>query len=176
MSGVEEITNLCATPYGTRKTIYSWNMDARQEPSGKWSYMTRTGSQPNGTFAFQMGYNTKTVGDVLVCVFSCDRPDLMIVPRGTSQPRISGTETTEGAAVSERMGWVAGRLAATSGAHELWVPQEAGWLTLEGCAVFSVDDWPQVRKLLDAGDLPMAWFAPPRDAASGETRPPVLVP
>lgn len=177
MSGVEEIRNLCATPYGTVATSYRWNTIATKLESGKYSYAVQNlQTNVQGTFAFKMGSPELDVGDVLVCVFSCTRPELLIVPRSESRPRIAGTNTTEGAVITDTMGWVAGRLAVTDGKHELWIHNDCGPVTMEGAAAFRASDWPGVRELLDSGDLTMPWFAPPLDAATGEMRSPVLVP
>ena len=176
MSGVGKITNLCATPYGTVQASYRWNTVPRKLDSGKYSYViANPDANHQGTFSFLMGVNDLEVGDMLVCVFSCQSPNELIVPHGRN-PRISGTNTTEGAVLTDTMGWVAGRIAQLQGNHELWMTTSVSPVTLEGCAAFRASDWPSVRKLLDSGDLPMAWFAPPCDATSGETRPPVLVP
>ncbi|RSX44712.1 hypothetical protein D2E22_1998 [Bifidobacterium castoris] len=169
-----EITNLCATPYGSRQTTYTWNVEKRQDArTGKWAYRCTPDSNFDGTFQFDMGYAPCKVGDVLVCIYSCDVPDRLCLPRNPTTQRIVNTDTTEGAALTERMGWVAGRISAASGAHELWILHECGWVTLEGCAVFSQEDWTVIRQLLADGVLTMPWFAPPKDAVSG---PPVLIP
>lgn len=158
MSDYVEMLNLCATPNGTRRSSYVWNADSRQEESGKWSYMARENNNGQGTFAFKMGVTKLNVGDVLVCIYSCDNPALLTVPRNSTDQRISGTDTTEGAVISQRMGWVAGRVATTSGVNEIWITRECGWVTLEGCAVFAAEDWEHVRSLYDHGRLSYPWF------------------
>ena len=160
MSDSIEIVNLCVTPNGTQPTLYSWNAEMRQEESGKWSYMVSSGDR--ATFTFRMGY-APVAGDVLVCVYSCDNPALLTAPRGPSLPRIKGTDTTEGAVISDRMGWVAGRIS-DLGNNELWIENECGWVTLEGCAAYSPEDWEHVRALCDKGKLTYPWF-------SGDTYP-----
>lgn len=175
MSG--EITNKCMTPYGSKASTYVWNVTRTALENGKYSYVVPdSASNYQGTFAFKMGVDALAVGDMLICVFSCEKPELLTVPRGPSNPRISCTDTTEGAVVSDTMGWVAGHVTATTGSHELWIVRECGPVTLEGCAAFSPDDWPRVRELLDDQKLRMAWFAPPTTAATGERTPPVLIP
>lgn len=169
-----EIRNLCATPYGEKLATYTWNVEKTQDTDmGKWSYRTPPGGHFEGTFKFDMGYSPSKVGDVLVCVYSCDAPDKLCLPRNATTQRISSTDTTEGAALADRMGWVAGRISVAAGAHELWIFRECGWVTLEGCAVFGEQDWATVKQLLENGVLTMPWFAPPKDAQSG---PPVLIP
>lgn len=156
MSDSIEIMNLCVTPNGTQPTSYSWYAERRQEESGKWSYRPKGDDFDRATFAFRMGY-TPVVGDVLVCVYSCDNPELLTVPRSPSLPRIAGTDTTEGAVISQRMGWVAGRIS-TPGNNELWIVTDCGWVTLEGCAAYSPEDWEHVRILCDKGELRYPWF------------------
>lgn len=171
---MSEITNLCTTPYGSQKTTYTWNVEQRQDAgTGKWAYRCPLDGHFEGTFRFDMGYATCKVGDVLVCIYSCDAPDRLCLPRKSTTGRISSTDTTEGAALTERMGWVAGRISSAAGAHELWIFRECGWVTLEGCAVFGEQDWATVKQLLADGVLTMPWFAPPKDAQSG---PSVLIP
>ena len=171
---MSEIRNLCTTPYGSKRTIYSWNVDQSQDAeTGKWAYMARESNGARGTFAFRMGATSVAPGVMLVCVYSCDNPALLTVPRNSTDQRISGTDTTEGAVISQRMGWVAGRVVSTSGNNEIWITHECGWTTLEGCAVFAAEDWEHVKQLYADGLLRMPWFAPPKDAQSGA---PVLIP
>ncbi|ATU21050.1 hypothetical protein BcFMB_09100 [Bifidobacterium choerinum] len=132
-----------------------------------------TGRPLRGNVQVRHGLFAKQGGDVLVCVYSCDAPDKLCLPRNATTQRISSTDTTEGAALTDRIGWVAGRISVAAGAHELWIFRECGWVTLEGCAVFGEQDWATVKQLLENGVLTMPWFAPPKDAQSG---PPVLIP
>lgn len=170
---MSEIRNLCTTPYGSQQTNYTWNVDRSQDAeTGKWAYMARGSNNARGTFAFRMGANV-VPGVMLVCVYSCDNPSLLTVPRNSTDQRISGTDTTEGAVISQRMGWVAGRVVSTDGVNEIWITHECGWVTLEGCAVFAAEDWEHVKQLYEDGLLRMPWFAPPKDAQSGD---PVLIP
>ena len=157
MSDYVEMLNLCATPNGTQRSSYGWNVDSRQEESGKWSYMARENNNGKGTFTFKMGVTKLNVGDVLVCIYSCDNPALLTAPRGPSLPRIKDTDTTEGAVISQRMGWVAGRISAP-GNNELWIERDCGWVTLEGVAAFSPEDWEHVYDLYQRGELTRPWF------------------
>ena len=170
------IRNLCTTPYGSQKSTYAWNVErAQNAETGKWSYRCQPEGPSEATVQFDMGYAPSKVGDVLVCIYSCDVPDRLCLPRNATTQRISGTDTTEGAAVTPRMGWVAGRISEAVGAHELWIFRECGWVTLEGCAVFSQEDWPLVLDMVSAGVLEIPWFATP-PALNGTAPQPALMP
>lgn len=170
------IRNLCATPYGSQESTYSWNVERSQDvETGKWSYQCKPDGHFEATVKFDMGYAPSKVGDVLVCIYSCDVPDRLCLPRNATAQRISGTDTTEGAAITPRMGWVAGRISEAEGNHELWIFRECGWVTLEGCAVFSQEDLPLVQDIVSAGVLEIPWFATP-PSVSGTAPQPALLP
>ena len=158
MSDYIEMLNLCATPNGTQVSSYSWNVDTRQEESGKWSYMARENNNGQGTFTFKMGVTKLNVGDVLVCIYSCDNPALLTVPISASRPRIAATNHLGGAVITDRIGWVAGSVTAITGGNELWIERDCGWGTLEGAAAFSPEGWEHVRSLYDHGKLSYPWF------------------
>lgn len=170
------ITNLCKTPNGTVVSSYQYATERRQETSGKWSYRVKDTSGDAGTFTFKMGASSLMAGGWLVCVYSCADPLALTSIFDSRYGRIGGTviETTIGGVISDTMGWVAAKIDKVS-ANEIWISKTDGWVTLEGCAAFTEEDWPLVQDMVSAGVLAIPWFATP-PALNGTAPQPALLP
>ncbi|ATU20807.1 hypothetical protein [Bifidobacterium choerinum] len=152
------ITNLCKTPNGTVASSYQYKTERRQEASGKWSYRVNNTSGAAGTFAFKMGTSRLMVGGWLVCVYSCADPLALTSIFDSRYGRIGGTviETTIGGVISDTMGWVAAQVAELS-ENEIWIEKTDGWVTLEGCAAFTEEDWRHMLEYYRNGILTFPW-------------------
>lgn len=172
---ITETRNMCTQPYPVSKRDL-WNVASEQLDDGLWRYRVN-GSYERGTVRAAWKATAVAVGDVLVLVYECDSPNLLVGLNTGSSYCMRGCDWLRGGTVSDRIGWNACRIVDTSLAnHEFSIHRDAGWVTIRGCANYTAEDWPLIEAQLDKGALPTAWFAPPRDAESGKTYPPVLVP
>ena len=172
---MSEIRNMCTQPYPVSPRNL-WNVACEQLDDGLWRYSVN-GSYERGTVRTASNSNATDVGDVLVLVYECDQPSLLIGVGSGSTYCMRGCDWLRGGTVSDRIGWNACRIVDTSLAnHEFSIHRDAGWVTIRGCANYTAADWPAIETLLDTGSLPTAWVAPPRDGTSGQIYPPTLIP
>ena len=175
MIAMSEIRNMCTQPYPVSKRDL-WNVACEQLDDGLWRYSVN-GSYVRGTVLAARNSNATDVGDVLVLVYECDSPNLLVGLNSGSSYCMRGCDWLRGGTVSDRIGWNACRIVDTTQSnHEFSIHRDAGWVTIRGCADYTAADWPTIEALLDTGSLPTAWFAPPRDGVSGQIYPPVLMP
>lgn len=167
--------NMCTQPYPVSKHNV-WNVVSEQLDDGLWRYRV-DGSYERGTVRAAIKSTAVAVGDVLVLVYECDAPTLLVGLNSGSAYCMRGCDWLRGGTVSDRIGWNACRIVDTTlSNHEFAVSRDAGWVTIRGCANYTAADWPTIEALLDTGSLPTAWFAPPRDGISDQIYPPVLIP
>ena len=172
---MSEIRNMCTQPYPVSQRGL-WNVVSEQLDDGLWRYSVGD-SYERGTVRAVSNSTATDVGDVLVLVYECDNPTLLVGLNTGSSYCMRGCDWLRGGTVSDRIGWNACRIVDTSQAnHEFPLHRDAGWVTIRGCANYTADDWPTIETLLDTGSLPTAWFAPPRDGFSGQIYPPTLIP
>lgn len=172
---IAESRNMCTRPYSTSKHNV-WNVESEQLDDGLWRYMVN-GSYERGTVRAAINSTAVTVGDVLVLVYECDQPNLLIGLNAGSTYCMRGCDWLRGGTVSDRIGWNACKIVDTTlSNHEFVIHRDAGWTTIRGCANYTAADWPTIEALLATGSLPTAWFAPPRDGISGQIYPPTLIP
>lgn len=172
---MSEIRNMCTQPYPVSK-LSLWNVVSEQLDDGLWRYSI-DGNYERGTVRAAWKATTVAVGDVLVLVYECDSPNLLVGLNTGSSYCMRGCDWLRGGTVSDRIGWNACRIVDTTQSnHEFSIHRDAGWVTIRGCANYTAADWPAIEALLDTGSLPTAWFAPPRDGISGQIYPPTLIP
>ncbi|WP_405735072.1 hypothetical protein [Bifidobacterium sp.] len=71
-----------------------------------------------------------------------------------------GCEYLAGAALTETMGWVAGRITDIECAdHELVIHRDASPVTLVGCGNYTPDIWEEILDMYNAGILQYPWIA-----------------
>lgn len=172
---IAESRNMCTRPYPTGKHNV-WNVESEQLDDGLWRYMVN-GSYERGTVRAAINSAATSVGDVLVLVYECDSPNLLVGLNSGSTYCMRGCDWLCGGTVTDRIGWNACRIVDTSQAnHEFAIHRDAGWVTIRGCANYTGEDWPAIETQINKGRLPAGWFAPPQDGVSGQKYPPVLIP
>lgn len=176
MSSIAEAKNMCTRPYIDTRTTYGWNVIGSQRADGRWQYIVKdTTNFVRATVCGTMNTTATAVGDVLVIVYECERnPELLVGLAAGGSYCMRSCEWIMGGVVSDTVGWNACRITDTSiPNHEFCIHIDCGQVCLLGCANYTADDWPTIKEQIDVGNLPTAWFAPPKDAHSG---PPVLIP
>ena len=172
---MSEIRNMCTQPYPVSPQNL-WNVVSERLDDGLRRYMVGD-SYERGTVRAASNSTATDVGDVLVLVYECDNPTLLVGLNSGSSYCMRGCDWLRGGTVSDRIGWNACRIVdASQSNHEFPIHRDAGWVTIRGCANYTAADWPTIEALLDTGSVPVAWFAPPRDGVSGQIYPPVLIP
>ena len=170
-----ETRNMCTQPYPVSKHNI-WNVVSEQLDDGLWRYRV-DGSYERGTVRAAIKSTAVAVGDVLVLVYECDQPNLLIGLNTGSKYCMRGCDWLRGGTVSDRIGWNACRIVDTSLTnHEFALHRDAGWVTIRGVANYTAADWPHIERQITAGRLPASWFAPPRDAPAGVKTTPRLIP
>ena len=155
------IGNMCVKPH-TRaiKASYLWNIDAMQDAEGTWRYAVKEGGFPRGTVRFSMYSTAIDIGDVLVCVYRSPHPSLLLGLNSGGEYNMRGCEYLAGAALTETMGWVAGRITDIEHAnHELAIHRDASPVTLVGCGNYTPDIWEEILDMYNAGILQYPWIA-----------------
>lgn len=174
MSDYAKTRDMCTSPYPSSKHNI-WNVASEQLGNGLWRYMVN-GSYDRGTVRAAINSTAADTGDVLVLVYECDQPALLVGLTAGGSYCMRGCDWLCGG-VTDRIGWNACEITDTSQTnHEFVIHRDAGWVTIRGAANYTHADWPIIEQQIADGDLPMAWFAPLRDAATGRTCAPVLVP
>lgn len=170
-----EPRNMCTQPYPLSKHNV-WNVASEQLDSGLWRYRV-DGSYERGTVRAAINSTAVAVGDVLVLVYECDAPTLLVGLNTGSTYCMRGCDWLRGGTVSDRIGWNACKIVDTTlSNHEFAIHRDAGWVTIRGCANYTGEDWPAIETQINNGRLPAGWFAPPQDGVTGQTYPPVLIP
>ena len=154
----------------------AWNVVSEQLDSGLWRYRV-DGSYERGTVRAAINATAVAVGDVLVLVYECDAPTLLVGLNSGSTYCVRGCYWLRCGALDDRIGWNACRIVDTAYPnHEFAIHRDAGWVTIRGCANYTEADWPHIEQQITAGRLPAAWFAPPVDTPAGVKTTPQLIP
>ncbi|RYQ39397.1 hypothetical protein PG2001B_1138 [Bifidobacterium pseudolongum subsp. globosum] len=175
MSRHIEVQDMCTRPYPKAKHNI-WNVQSEQLDSGLWRYRV-DGSYERGTVRAAINSTAVAVGDVLVLVYECDQPNLLIGLNTGSTYCMRGCDWLRGGALDDRIGWNACRIMDTAYPnHEFSIHRDAGWVTIRGCANYTAADWPHIEQQIITGKLPAGWFAPPMDTPAGVKTTPQLIP
>ena len=175
MSDYAKTRNMCATPYPSSKNNI-WNVKSEQLDNGLWRYMVDGGGLNRGTVRAAINSTAVNVGDVLVLVYECDQPALLVGLTAGGSYCMRGCDWLCGG-VTGRIGWNACEITDTSWQnHEFVIHRDAGWVTIRGAANYTHAAWPAIAKQIADRDLPTAWFAPPRDGTASIRYPPTVMP
>ena len=155
------IGNMCVKPHTrTIRASYDWNIDAMQDAEGTWRYAVKESGFPRGAVRFSMYSTAIDIEDVLVCVYRSPHPSLLLGLNSGGEYNMRGCEYLAGAALTETMGWVAGRITDIELAnHELAIHRDASPVTLVGCVNYTPDIWEEILDMYNAGILQYPWIA-----------------
>lgn len=148
---------------------------AAQDSDGRWKYSCKDTTSPGIAFApTSKQFGRDRFGKVMVGIVECSQAQNTFPITGLSTCR----NLCRGTA-SDRRFWIAGEMYDGGAlAHELQFigNQYKGWVKLLGSAVYTMDDWLKVKRLVDDGQLPYPWWGTPTKAVAGSPMGPVLIP